>query len=377
MTVNPQKSSMNRREFVGRVSGAAGAGLLLARQGTAAPAQLEKRNEQSGMIYAPFGRTNLNVSRLTFGCIQLTDDKLPALEMAVERGVNLVHVSRSYVNGQAIVSLGKFFKKPGNRDKVWLMLKGVPQNIDDQLKTLNTDHVDIICAPLNAPDQIRKGTRENAAFEALQKAGKARFLNLTTHASVQDSMEAALDQGDYSSLLAALDPTTVGAMKPTLQRAAKMNVGVMAMKSQRNSKSATPDQLAAALLGAGVTTILKTLNTARDVEAWIAAVNKASRTASALLDAPSVASAAGVCTLCGLCEGCPNGVAVQSIVRDYTYYYEQQGLAAVASERYAELGAGETAAACGDCGRCEKVCPMGVPVRRILREAHARLGAPA
>ena len=42
-----------------------------------------------------------------------------------------------------------------------------------------------------------------------------------------------------------------------------------------------------------------------------------------------------------------------------------------------ELQVNQTALSCGDCGRCEEVCPMGVPVRRIIREAHARLGAMA
>jgi hypothetical protein len=88
-----------------------------------------------------------------------------------------------------------------------------------------------------------------------------------------------------------------------------------------------------------------------------------------------VASANGLCTLCGVCEGCPNGVDIQSVVRNYTYYYQQQRLPDVAAERYGELRVNQTALSCGDCGRCEERCPMGVPVRRIIREAHARLGA--
>jgi len=387
MSNRTNKQPVNRREFLTRVSGSAigaGVGLSLLRDGAAAAAsaaKLEKRNEQSGMIYRPFGKTGLNVSRLTFGCIRLTDDRLPALEMAVERGVNLVHVSNGYVKGQSIVSLGKFLQKPSNREKVWVALKGIDgrglfDNIDGQLKTLNTDHVDIYCNPVSKPDLIRSEA-ELAKFEALKKAGKVRFLNLTSHANVQESMETSLSVDRYSSILVTLDLSNVAGLKATIQNAGKSNVAVMAMKSERNKKAGGPDKIVPALFAAGVTTVLKTLNTADEVNAWFDAVMKAPQETAGLPAECQVASAEGLCTLCGVCVGCPNGVDIQSVVRNYTYYYEQQRLPDVAAERYGELRVNETALSCGDCGRCEEVCPMGVPVRRIIREAHARLGTMA
>ena len=379
MSKQDQSRTFDRRRFLSHVSGGAiGAsmGLALARQSTAArpsTAKLERRNEQPGMTYMPFGRTNLNVSRLSFGCIALRDDRLPALEMVVERGVNVVHVAKGYVRGQSIVSLGKFLKKPGNRDRVWVMLKHLPDDLDDQLRTLNTDHVDIVCAPINKPDQIRQTEDVLATFEAFKKAGKARFLNLTTHGSVQQSMEAAIDAGIYSSLQPAMNLGTVAQLKPTIQRARSENIGVIAMKTKRSARGKGVDEIAKGLFAAGVTTILKTLNTHQEVEEWINAVTTASREAAQIPADGQVAGATGMCTLCGLCDQCPNGVATQDIVRDYTYYYEQQGLCEIAAERYGELRLNETALSCRDCGRCEERCPMDVPVRRIIREAHERL----
>jgi hypothetical protein len=378
---------INRRQFIGRVSGAAvgtGVGLALVHKGVTAlgaESKLERRNEQSGMIYKPFGKTGLNISRLTFGCIQLTADRLPALEMAVERGVNLVHISNSYTRGQAFTCLGTFLKTPSNRDKVWVALKGINErglfdNIDDQLRTLNTDHVDIYCNPVNKPDLVRS-EQELAKFEALKKAGKVRFLNLTTHGNQQESMETALGVEKYSCILAAIDLSNIAGLKATIQNAGKANVGVMAMKSMRNRNMGGPEKVVPALFAAGVTTVLKSLNTSQDVDAWFDAANKAAKAAAdARLDGQVLADC-GDCTLCGLCKGCPNGVAIEPIVLNYTYYYQQQRLADVAAERYAEIHPKHTALSCGDCGRCEEICPMGVPVRRIIREAHAALGAMA
>jgi len=387
MSKDDTMHAVNRREFIGRMSGgviAAGLAGSLAGESAAAAApetKLEKRNEQSGMIYRPFGKTNLNISRLSFGCIRLTDDGLPAMEMAIERGVNLVHISNTYVRRQSIVSLGKFLKNPKNREKVWVALKGenergLFENIDDQLQILNTDHVDIYCLPVNTPEQIRS-ERDLERFEALKKAGKVRFYNLTTHKSVPESMAAGVDRGWYSSILAVMGLGAVAQLQPTVQRANKANVGIMAMKTQQGAKGTGPDKIAAGLFAAGVTTILKTLNTREEVDAWFAAVTKAPQEMAELPSDCQVAAAGGLCTLCGICEGCPNGVAVQSIVRDYTYYYQQQEIPEIAAERYGELRVNQTALSCGDCGRCESVCPMGVPVRRIIREAHQRLGAMA
>jgi predicted aldo/keto reductase-like oxidoreductase len=393
----------NRREFLGRLSaGAAGAsvGLALARQGAAAPAgaaKLEKRNEQSGMIYRPLGKANLNVSCLSFGCLPLSDDSIPVLEMLVERGLNLVHVSESYGRGRAIAALGKYLQKAGNRDKVWIALKGdrglVEEDVNRQLGILNTDHVDIVCSPLSEPDKIRGSEREKEVFEKLKQAGKTRFHNLTTHTSPEASMAAGLDAGWYDNILSVVDLNNVKRFQPVLERANKMYVGVLAMKTMRGggrrgrgrrrggpgddaggAERPTPEKIAPVILGAGVTSILKGISSRADAEAWLAAVAKAD-TASAEIPAEYAVAAPGVCTLCGECTGCPNGVAIQDVVRDYTYYYEQQGLPETAAERYGELRLCETVLSCGDCGRCEERCPMSVPVRRILRDAHARLGS--
>jgi len=370
-------SPIDRRQFLGRMSGGAlgaGLGLSLMRQGVAGESpqpQLERRNEQAGMVYRPFGKTNLNVSRLSFGCIQLTDDRLPAMEMAIERGVNVVHIAGGYVKGQAILSLGKFLKRPSNREKVWVMLKGI-HDVDNDLRKLNTDHVDVVCVPVMRRDLVLS-EEYLKRFEGLRKAGKVRFSNLTTHESLKESAEAALDAGWYQTLLVAMGLSSLGELKATLQRANQLNVGVMAMKSLRGKGDLK--EIASTLFASGVTTILKTLNTPEDVERWFDAVTKAPQQMAELPTDCGIAGPGALCTLCGACEKCPNGVAIQSVVLNYTYYYQNLGLRDLAAERYAEIASTQTALACADCGRCEARCPKAIPVRRLIREAHEILTA--
>lgn len=385
MSRNRKKRAVNRREFINALSGGTvgvGLGYALTR-GTAAPKaepELERRNEQPDMVYTRFGRTNLHVSRLAFGGNQLQRDNVALLEMAVERGVNLVHMADAYRRGESMAVLGAFLKKPGNRDKVWVCLKGahgkgVPESIDGHLRVLNTDHVDIIACPIFEPDVIRKDEGQKEKFEALKKAGKVRFLNLTTHSSLEKSMAAGVDAGWFSSVLSVIDLTNVAQFRPVLQRAKAQNVAVMAMKSMRNRRAGDPEKIARALFAAGVTTILKSQTTRAGAEQWLQAVPKVARQISSFVPDGAGDGVRGMCMLCGTCEGCPNGVATQDIVRDFTYYVEQQGAADVAAERYAELHPGALFPSCRDCGRCEERCPNGVAIRRIVREAHERLGA--
>jgi predicted aldo/keto reductase-like oxidoreductase len=79
------------------------------------------------------------------------------------------------------------------------------------------------------------------------------------------------------------------------------------------------------------------------------------------------------CGLCGACGGiCPRGVEVPTVLRSLTYL-EGYREAELARSTYRSLPAGRNASACGDCGRCLVACRLALPVRRLAREAHARL----
>ena len=79
------------------------------------------------------------------------------------------------------------------------------------------------------------------------------------------------------------------------------------------------------------------------------------------------------CHMCGRCSrACPAGIATTDILRSFAYH-ESYGKSMRARQLYRELEASEKAAACRDCGVCEKACPYGVSVRSRIREAHALL----
>jgi len=370
-------NSISRRRFLAQVSGASAA--LAAGLGKAsAQAEPEKRNMQDGMTYRVLGGTNLLVSCLSFGGIQLQDDRLNVLEMAVDRGVNFVHTNRGYNGGNGIVSMGKFLKN--NRDRVWVALKSAQQRVDaasldEDLRALQTDHVDVLCVHDLTPEELRSQEITDK-FMALRDAGKVRFLNLTDHNDPATRVKAAVESGMYTSCQPSLQLPTLEGFLPVFKQALDANVGIVVMKSMNNT-NASPQEVVRAMLAGGATTVLKTLNSVEEANAFLDGVKEEVAIAdlhNGIEHGRRALAAGGVCTFCAACtEHCPQNVAVSDIMRSYTYYYRNCSNPKLAREHYMEVAPTRMASACAGCDTCTRVCPQGLAVREMVQEAHARI----
>ncbi|HNR33437.1 MAG TPA: aldo/keto reductase, partial [Candidatus Hydrogenedentes bacterium] len=151
------------------------------------------------MQYAQLGKSGLLVSRICFGCWQLSPrfwGEVPiapwrkALDKAVELGVNFVDTAGAYGEGYAEEMLGNYFQDSGNRDHFILATKFywtfkkpkrhpdtsyafIIQECEDALRRLKTDRIDLFQVhawdPLTRPDEVA------AALGRLKQEGKVRF----------------------------------------------------------------------------------------------------------------------------------------------------------------------------------------------------------
>lgn len=150
------------------------------------------------MEYKKLGKSDLNISRIGFGCMSLKDtqsENEKILHKALEYGINYFDTADLYDKGMNEISVGKALQ--GKRDKVILATKvgnewrkdgsGWDWNphkeyilnaVEESLKRLQTDHIDLY--------QLHGGTIDDPidetieAFEILQQQGKIRFYGISS-----------------------------------------------------------------------------------------------------------------------------------------------------------------------------------------------------
>jgi predicted aldo/keto reductase-like oxidoreductase len=179
----------NRREFL-QSSFAAGAALGLA--GVVAA------DTDKGLPTRPLGKTGERVSLLCLGgwhigAVKDKDNAVRIMHAALDEGLTFFDNAWDYHDGGSEEIMGTALAMDGKRKKCFLMTKncardakGTRQHLEDSLRRLRTDHLDLWQFHEinydNDPDWV---IEKGALAEALkaQKEGKVRFLGFTGHKS--------------------------------------------------------------------------------------------------------------------------------------------------------------------------------------------------
>ncbi len=150
------------------------------------------------MEYKQLGKSDLNVSRIGFGCMSLdplNSESENILHKALDEGMNYFDTADIYHGGQNEVMLGKVFS--GKRDQVIIATKAGNQlrpdgkglnwnpskkhilaSVDRSLERLQTDYIDLF--------QLHGGTINDPiddvieAFESLVVSGKIRYYGISS-----------------------------------------------------------------------------------------------------------------------------------------------------------------------------------------------------
>ena len=173
---------MNRREAL--------ASLATIGLAAAAPA------EPKGMTYRTLGKTGERVSSIGLGGHHIGRPKDPAVGIAIirsalDRGMNFLDNCWDYNGGESEVRMGLALRD-GYRAKAFLMTKfdgrtkaSAAAQIDESLKRLQTDHIDLIQfhenIRLEDPDRFFAPNGALEAVLAAKQAGKVRYIGFTGH----------------------------------------------------------------------------------------------------------------------------------------------------------------------------------------------------
>jgi len=203
------------------------------------------------MEYRSFGKTGLNVSVLGFGGSEIGEqgvghkvaDKI--LGAALDAGINVIDTAECYADSEQLI--GKtishrrgdyhLFTKCGHVTGALDQLgfhewdpRLLAKSIDQSLKNLKTDHVDLL--QLHSPSEVRlrKGDVIRAVEDA-KRAGKTRFIG---YSGDSDDAIFAIESGAFDALQISVSIADQEAIERVLPLARKRGLGVIAKRPVAN-----------------------------------------------------------------------------------------------------------------------------------------------
>jgi len=217
------------------------------------------------MDYTTLGRTNLKVSVAGLGCggssrLGLTAGHSTAhcasiIRQAVDLGVNLIDTAKSYgteaIVGEALKSMAResiviSTKHRAAEGKTLIPAAEVIAGLDDSLRTLGTDYVDIFFLHTVLPDAYAHAAHEIVpALQREQAKGKFRFLGITEmppRDPRHEMLQLAFKDDCWDVLMFAFHMLGQNAKQLVFPQVLEQNIGTLIMFAVRSLFS-TPGRL--------------------------------------------------------------------------------------------------------------------------------------
>ena len=363
------------------------------------------------------------LSVLGFGCMRFTKsgnaldlDKAEREIMAAFRaGVN--YYDTAYIYPGSEVLLGTVLERNGIRDRVYIATKlpqylvrslaGAEKYFQEELERLRTDHVDYYLMHMLTDLAQWERLKQLGILDWIgekKASGAVRNIGFSFHGNTENFLKILQDYDwDFCQIQYNYLDETTQAGAEGLKAAAAKGIPVIIMEPLRggklvsllpadarnlmaeNERQWTPAAWAFRWLynQPEVTVVLSGMNSLEMVAENIETADSArpgdlNEADFALLEKVKALIRAGEkvgCTACRYCMPCPQGVDIPGIFRCYNAMYTEgkrdgrfQFAQTVGMTRRPAF-----ATQCIGCGKCEKHCPQGIPIREKLKEADQAL----
>jgi predicted aldo/keto reductase-like oxidoreductase len=397
--------SKDRREFIRQgLLGITGAGLAahsLRPANTYKSIPLSPEKGAGKVIHRTLGKTGIKVPVISMGTGDTDNPNL--VKAGLDKGIKLYATSRYYGNGKNEEMMGKVLKER-DRNSYLIATSVMPAGIDHQqglftaesdpvkfrkemdesLKFLGLDHVDIFFLPFAAK-------RESVFYEPLlrvmedvKKEGKTRFIGIATHSFEPDAIKAAADTGIYDLVMTAYNfkHPKLEDLEKALDYAVEKGLGTIAMKTMagvywdkaRTKPIDTQAALKWVIRNENIHTTVPGFTTFDQLEANISIMADPALTEEEEnnLQPPKESPVSQLyCRQCRSCMGqCPESVDIPTLMRSYMYAYAYRNLA---HAKQTLLQGCDGVMPCPDCGKCRVECEVGLDIRERML-AIRRLG---
>jgi uncharacterized protein len=382
----------NRRGFI-KSSAAAGIGLTAAcgsSETEKAPVKMETKNK---LGFRTFGSTGFEATEIGFGCMNMRDPEL--LHAGIDSGINYVDTAFVYMNGENQKVVGEVMQT--KRDKVFLTtkvglrfnVKDIESEIETCLKSLKTDHVDLLLFHLIDNREQILNDDAMKLFDNARKKGQTRFVGISSHDQIV-GLDSAVESKFWEAVLVPYNYFSPPEVTESIKNAREAGLAIIGMKNlitatkprkvfpdirKDNSEWTSPQQaLIKWVLNnpnidttiPGVTSfeqladnmkIMGTEMTSHDM--------KIVREYAANIKSNYCCGLSG-CTGCK--EKCPKGVEVNELNRclGYAYGYGDMDLA---QSNYDNLLPSSKVEVCADCSECVVKCINGMDLTENIHKA--------
>lgn len=377
------------------------------------------------MQYRNFGKLNLKVSALGFGCMRLPfldgddskineEEAIKLIRHSIDNGVNYVDTAYPYHKGNSERLVGKALLD-GYREKVYLATKcpvwlvkdyeDFNKYLNEQLEKLQTDHIDMYLMHALGSERWDK-LKDLNVFKFLEEAvasGKIKHVGFSFHDELPVFKEIVDSYNwDFCQIQFNYMDTEYQAGKEGLEYAASKGLAVIVMEPLKGGKLAknppneiqelwnsspanrTPadwalrwiwnhNEVSLILSGMGaMDQVVENINIAEDcypntmTKEELLLVEEVRKKYNELIKVN--------CTACGYCMPCPFGVNIPknfSLLNESSMYNDLNGYSFAYNNFMPEK---DRANCCQGCGVCETKCPQNLPIRSHLKEVHASLG---
>jgi len=355
----------------------------------------------------PCGGTGLDFTIIGFGGMRLAGGEVEPwaqiVAEAADAGFNYFETSHRYCSSTSETKIGEGLK--GRRDKVYVSTKSSADDfptadavrgvIDESLEKLQIDYLDFYqlwSLPLKDFHEI--AIKPGGTIEGIRKAmdeGLIRHFGFTSHDTPENQIEL-VRTGEFEAVTLQYNLLN-RANEPVIAEAARRGIGVIVMGPLHGGILGTPSKVLDELFGEGstdaaaeaafrfvlsnpgVTCAISGMTTSEDIRR-----NKriAEDDEMKVIDVELEkfhAAADKICTGCGYCMPCPQGVGIP-------YVFKLAGAARIfgliegARREYVKfdktwpLDGFKDASFCIACGECVEKCPQKIPVPEELERAH-------
>jgi uncharacterized protein len=329
------------------------------------------------MKYRKLGTTNLQVSEIGMGTIQITrlpwSDSIKVVREVAELGINWFDTAQGYLDSE--LRLGEAFRDIRN-DVILITKSGsnesdkFREHVEASLQRLQTDYIDVLFFHGAGVVESEKFAEPGGVLETAERfveKGLVRYLGFSAH-----KPEIALKALDFEQLKVSMVPANYINREyidfEFMEKAIAKNVAVIAMKPFGGGRITAiepslrflktyPELLPC--IG-----IEKTDEMRENIETWDSA-RSFSDEDDAVLRKQRDLLGDRFCRLCGYCLPCPEEIPIPT-VNFLKVFSMQMPREKVVIDKHAE--AVEKVNACTECRQCVRRCPYDLDIPEMIKE---------